>query len=769
MPAHRLPLAAAGALMMMSFAALADDRVPLRGLSLEQAIDVLRGEGLEVLYSDALVKPWMRIHSEPAATAPKTALDEILVPFGLRTRPAPNGVVAVIRGSRSSAIAPAWAQRSVRFENAQPSPENALLEEVVVATTRYELTRELSEPTLSLSGTDIEHVPALGDDALRAVAHLPGTATNGLTARMHVRGGEASETLMRFDGVRLYNPFHLKDFQSVFSSIDPRVVGSVQVYTGGFAPNFGDRLSGVIDIASLSAPAPLYRELNVSFFNTSLLSAGRFAQDRGEWVASFRRSNLDLWYHALQDEPGTPAYADAFAKVSYAIGPRLRLTLGMLRFNDEISLAVEDQEDRASADYRDAYHWLRLDHWPADSLRGVTVLSHARLSTDREGTTTKDGVSAGSLSDHRLFNVASIASDWRWRLSKNALLEMGGELRLARAQYDYRDEVQYALLLDTPGAPTTPERSRIVQARPSDRPYALYSAIRFGVTPRLTADAGLRWESDHVGPRFGARLQVGPDTFLRANWGRIYQAQGVDEWQASDGVAAPLPPQRADYTAVGIDRRFPGGVQVRAELYEKRLSDLRPRYENLLNPLTLVPELSPDRIRIAPDSGRARGVEVQISRKDAGPLSWWVGYSRASARERIDGVSVPRSWDQAHSLSAGFDWSRAHWTIGATLIQRSGWPTTSVTLEEGEPVPVLRAGARNSERAPLYRSVDLRVERRFAFNASSVSVFFEVANLLNRANACCSAYEIDDETGGLELEGRSYVPRIPSLGFVWQF
>ena len=40
-----------------------------------------------------------------------------------------------------------------------------------------------------------------------------------ISARASIRGGEPEETLVRFDGLRLYNPFHLKDFQSVFSSV----------------------------------------------------------------------------------------------------------------------------------------------------------------------------------------------------------------------------------------------------------------------------------------------------------------------------------------------------------------------------------------------------------------------------------------------------------------------------------------------------------------------------------------------------------------------
>ena len=67
------------------------------------------------------------------------------------------------------------------------------------------------------------------------------------------------------------NPFHLKDFQGAFSTIDPAVVSAMHVYTGGFPVAFGDRMSGVVDIDPLMPDAPAYRELSLSFFNSSAL------------------------------------------------------------------------------------------------------------------------------------------------------------------------------------------------------------------------------------------------------------------------------------------------------------------------------------------------------------------------------------------------------------------------------------------------------------------------------------------------------------------
>src|SRR5262249_8780217 len=151
---------------------------------------------------------------------------------------------------------------------------------------------------------------------------------------------------------------------------------------------------------------------------------------------------------------------------------------------------------------------------------------------------------------------------------------------------------------------------------------------------------------------------------------------------------------RTDHTALAIEHRLGSGllqgVELRAELYDKRERRLRPRFENLLNPFTLVPELNPDRVLVAPENGRARGIELLIARpgSSASLLSWWLAFSRALAKERDSGVDTYRGWDQSNALSAGLDWSSERWNLSLAVVQRSGWPTTAVSLERSVPVPL---------------------------------------------------------------------------------
>ena len=658
---------------------------------------------------------------------------------------------------------------------------NTALEEVVVAASQYQLNRAVGESRALLTSEDIEYMPDFGDDALRAMSRLPGTTTNGVSATSNVRGGEVSETLVRFDNLRLYDPFHMKDFQSIFSTVDPRIVSSMDIYTGGFPAAFGDRMSSVVDVVSLTPPDERYHELAMSFFNASILSSGQLGEggEKGEWLASIRRSNLDVLYDTYSKQVGEPRYVDGFAKLGYQINDSLRITGNYLYFADDIFLRDSEGDKQAKAKGDDSYFWLRFDHTPDSKLSGSTLLAHSKLTNDRSGFSIEPGISAGALADRRSSTIYSLQSDWSSQLSDQFLFQFGGTVSQMNGWYSYQDEVEFDVLFDLPGAPTEASRTRDIRVSPRGEQYSLYGNVRYSPTSRLTADFGLRWDKQTLdpnhtgtlGPRAGLRYQLGERTYLRGSWGRFYQSQAISELQVEDGVQQYFRPQRSDHTVLGLEHDFAQGLNLRVEAYDKAMTNLRPRYENLLNSLILLPELKPDRIAITPSSARARGLEVFLSQQLQHPLTWWLGYSWSWVKDRIDGERLFRSWDQTHAVSAGLNWDTPKWNVGFGLIYRSGWPTTPVALDASGPTPMVEVSRRNSERVDFYRSADLRVTRKFELDASSVSVFLEITNLFGRDNPCCIEYEVlpAEEGGGLELQTLRYLPTIPSVGFIWNF
>ena len=193
-------------------------------------------------------------------------------------------------------------------------------------------------------------------------------------------------------------------------------------------------MSGVIDVESMTIEDDVYHEFGASFFNSSFLSAGTFADQRAEWLVSVRRSNLDILYDRFSDQPDRPRYADLYSRLRYDISDSLAISANILRAEDEISLADdEDREEQASARQSDSYEWLRLDHNPDGRTSGVTLLARTRLESSRaDATTDKQGVSSGALDDVRSFTITTLQSDWSRLVGTKTLLDFGGSIRRMR-------------------------------------------------------------------------------------------------------------------------------------------------------------------------------------------------------------------------------------------------------------------------------------------------------------------------------------------------
>lgn len=824
--------------------AAAGDPPRYRGLTLPQALQQLERQGLRVLYSSELVSDAMRVRREPSGSDPRSLLAEILGPHDLELEEGPQGMLVLVRAPRAAArrgrivgllrrisdgaplarvpvTLPSEQRRTLtdehgRFEfravaaghhevvvqdDALPVPLRTSVEvrgrgtavlrleamdavardlaEVIVTASRYTLAQEPIPSLTALSGPDLERIPDIGEDPLRTLARLPGLTGSDFSAKLNVRGGTGDEVLLRFDGLRLLNPFHMKDFLSPFSVLNPGFVGDINVYTGGFPVSFGDRMSAVVDIAPVPRPPALLREIALSVFNASLLVAAPW--EHGDWLVAARRGNLDLVTRALRPELGRPRYRDFHARVRRDFAADVNLSASLLLLDDDIDVRDGDQEERAQARYRDAYGWLRLRYAPHGAMESDTVLAFTHLRSRRSGTLDQPGIGTGELDDRRSFDIASLHTDWSWRLSQRALVKIGGEWRRARGRYRYQDQVELELLIDHEGATRQRERRRDLALRPRIDYLGAYAALRLEGPGRLTSEAGLRLDGENgrghwvrrVGPRLSLRYPVGERLQLRASWGRFVQTQGIEEIAVPDGDTAIAPPQRADHLIAGLEYRAPGGLDVRIEAYDKRYRALRARYENLLNSFVLLPELKPDRVRVAPARARARGVEASLRRSEAKHLDWWLSYQYASVRDTLGGAHTRRAWDQRHRVSAGLVWQDANWEASLAGIHHSGWPTSSLALTPGSDPPAAAViGGVNTRRLRAHASLDARIARRLRFSGDDqLTLFLEVTNLLYRKNRCCVDFDLDDEAAepALDLSIVKARPIVPSVGFVWRF
>jgi len=741
-----------------------------QGQTLEQALEQLRERGIAIFYSSDLVKPWMRVEREPTANEPRALLTEILAPHGITVADGPDGALVLVREI----------QRAPRraAPGAAHSPAPTPLDAVVVSASTYLFGGDTPLSSAVFSADQLETLPEIGEDPLRAVSRLPGVARQDFSSRVHLRGGTDEETLVRFDDLRLYDPFHFKDFYGIFSAIDPDIVSDIRVYTGGFPVTFGDRSSGVVEVAPRLPERQFHGQAVFSLFTAGASADGSWNDGAGDWAVAARRSNMSLFFNLANQSIGEPDYHDLYAHVGHRINDQFAISANALSFVDQIVASDTDQEENARAEYRDDYYWLRMDFGASDGLGGRMLIARTELGSDRSGTTELPGIAAGSLTDERDFVINSIQADGWWRPGARSVLQAGAEWRQLSGAYRYADNVDFELLFLTPGAPTTPSRSRSILVRPSGHQAGAYVNWRFEPTMTLTTDLGMRWDREtlaqdgsQTSPRAVVMWRPREDTRLRFSWGRFFQAQGINELHASDGEENFSPAQRATHLVASIEHDLTPALKLRVETYRKEYQNPLPRYELLMNTLVVLPELKPDRIRIAPDSAEAEGAEISLN-YDAGALSGWLSFSASQVYDRVDGERLHRRWDQRNYASGGLSWRGASWEASIAAAWHTGWRTTELELATLDPFPLVNVGRRNELRLSDFASIDMRIARHFDMgSAGELTAFVEINNLFMRSNECCVEYQIEGEFDPaiLDVQVQDSLPLIPSAGFVWKF
>ena len=677
--------------------------------------------------------------------------------------------------------------RGVRVEGGRPTRLAVLLdpapittETLVVTPSRLSLLREEPQSPLALSREEIFSLPHLGDDPFRALGLLPGVASNDVTARFHVRGGRRDETRIVLDGQELYDTYHLEDYDGALSVVAATTLESVDLSTGGFPVNHGDRMSGVLDMTTRTPTGPRRTSLGLSVFNAHVGTSGSFADERGSWLAHVRRGSIDLASRLLG--PESPRYWDAFAKLDYQLTPRQSLRGNLLLADDELEFTevVGPESKRIETGYGGGYAWVTHRALLGSSLLLETAVSRSNVDRDRRAVEIEEDVRFQIL-DRRDFEVLGLRQGWQLQLSPRRSLKWGFELREFETVYDYRGTREF----DNPLARLRDDREEqtLYQRRLDESHDSAYLAGRSRLGAAVTLELGLRWDKhsltreSRLSPRLNLAWAVGERSVVRAAWGRFNQSQRPYELGVEDGETEFNPVERSDSRVLGIEHLFRGplGLALRLELYQREVLNPLPRWENLYEPINFFPEVEPDRVRVAPERAVAEGVELFLRGRRGDRLGWWLNYAWSTTEDEIGGERFPRSFDQTHALNLDLDYRIGeHWTLNLAWRYHTGWPTTPLGLveetdEEGEAVFVPVAGRRFSSRLPDYHRLDLRASRPWRLRSGTLVLFVDVQNAYDRGNVAGFDFDIDEAAGTLTPQAEEWAGILPSVGISYEW
>ncbi|MFP5287177.1 MAG: TonB-dependent receptor plug domain-containing protein, partial [Thermoanaerobaculia bacterium] len=366
---------------------------PFRGLSLTEALQRLQARGLPVFFSSGVVHSSMRVETEPEGSSPREILNELLRPHGLRAEELAGRLVVV--------AAPPPPTEKGRQTTVEPEsvPLTVVRDEIDVYQDAARPDPEEIHGTHSIDAADTAAWPHLGNDPFRTVGLLPGTAGSETSSQTHIRGGRDDEVLIVLDGLELLAPYHLQEFDSALSIVAPSFLERVELSTGGYPAEYGDRMSGVLDMTTLTPPRSRRFELGLGLLYGEASASAALPGDLGRWYGAARGGN----YHLALEVNGRdekPSYWDTFGKLELSPRPGQTLQLNTLVAEDDFGLDAEDEfglegsgagGEHYRSQWGNRYLWLTHGALVGSDLFVETIASAGRIDRDRAGSAEGEG------------------------------------------------------------------------------------------------------------------------------------------------------------------------------------------------------------------------------------------------------------------------------------------------------------------------------------------------------------------------------------------
>ncbi len=628
------------------------------------------------------------------------------------------------------------------------------------------LTQARDEQTgfVSIPADRLASLPGVAEaDPIRTLQLIPGVqAASDFSSALYVRGGGPDQTLVLLDQATVYNPTHAFGF---FSTFNADAIGDVSLYKGAYPADRGGRLGAVLDVRTRDAAA---RHLGGKAGISTI--ASRLALDgpagRGSWSASARRTHLEPMLELIRDEDTeVPDYYfyDANGKFAVPAGGG-RVELSVYTGHDQLDFTLDE----------DTYLNLKWGNTVVSAafVRALSarLIATARLSySDYASYTTATAFTTPASFENGIRDYTA-AGELTWAVNLRHTVTMGLEGSSYQAAFsrnfnsetvfDYRREpFELALFAEDRWTPWAE------------------AAVNAGLRVRYIDDGG-RWLFE---PRLALADNLGETVRLKLGGGIYHQYLQLVATEAISAADFYVPIDAS--TDIGRSVQATGGVDWRWT--PSWLVSVEGYYTDLDN-LVLLDNSTPVDAEVATTddlfylggSGYATGVEFFL-RRDAGPLTGWLGYTlgwtRRTFPEVNQGAEFPPKYDRRHDLSAVAAYARGPWRFSGAFVYATGQaftpvdgryslrdPTTGVIPEDIE----LLYADKNSARLLPYNRLDVGVARDFSLFGARAEWLVEVFNVYSRRNEWFVQYQRDTST--VDVDVARMLPIIPSLGVnVW--
>jgi outer membrane receptor protein involved in Fe transport len=641
------------------------------------------------------------------------------------------------------------------------------LPETVVTAQRAAAARQAVLPALGARAYEIgrgsiEAMPGGADQPLNQVLQqAPGVVQDSF-GEIHIRG-EHRNLQYRLNGVAL--PEGLSGFGQVF---DIRGLSSVGLLTGALPAQFGFRTNAVINLETRSGALDPGGSLGLYGGSRGLL------QPHATWAGVVEGWDILATGSLLRSNQGIEnptasrqAQHNATEQTRYLLSAarqldqttRLTLLTGAAhnRFQIPTRPGLDAPYGEADSDSLRARQWERSrfatiavqKSWDAVELQVAPFLRSS--SIHYLPSTLGELAINGIASDvYRASTALGVQSDLAWRLAPDHTLRAGFQASGERAQFR---SLATVLPLDADGEAFGAPFSIASRSGRTGWLYGVYVQDEWRVAPRLTLNAGLRWDqmvgyvtAGQLSPRLNLVYRATETTTLHAGYARSFTPPQFEllgnatlaAFANTTGAAAgtgndPVRPERAHRFDIGVAQRLGANLTLGVDGYYKAVRDLLD-YGQFGNALIFTP--------FNYHQGRVYGVEFSGTWRSE---RWLAFANLALSRSAARGVaSAQFTFDADELAQIARKYVRTdhdQLLTGSAGAAYRAWEggRLSASLRYGSG---LRSGYANSEKLSPYATLNLGLAQEFSL--ADGGTWTARLDLLNVTDA---RYQIRSGTG----------------------
>ncbi len=582
-------------------------------------------------------------------------------------------------------------------------PISSTINDVVVTSSQKRLNNVKSAQMgqIDLSINTVKSVPAfMGEtDILKTLQLLPGVRNAGEgNSGFYVRGGGPDQNLILLDEAVVYNTGHLFGFFSVFNS---DAVKNLTLIKGGMPPQYGGRLSSVIDIAMKDGNVNKTQiDAGIGLIASRFSIQGPLIKNKASYIISARRTYIDLLIKPFVPKSssfyGSGYYFyDLNAKVNYQVSNNDHLYLSGYFGRDKFDFNNRRRSFSTSIPWGNATATFRWNHSYSKKLFSNVSLIYNDYKFDFLGT-----------QDNFNFDLSSGIKDWNAKADVDYFASTSHKVKFG-AQYTYHTFYPSVASGSQDSVIFHPDNTQ----RKFANEYGIYIQDDWDVTKRIKINYGVRYSAfQQVGPytkyttdangnkldsttygsgqvvktyggfepRFTIRYAINDNSSIKASATRNLQYIHL---VSSAGTTLPtdiwvpstyrVKPQDGILYAAGYFRNFSNNMfETSLELYYKTMKN-QIEYKN-----GYTPDLSDPEESFVFGKGWSYGSELFIN-KVKGRLTGWIGYTLSWSWRQFsdlnDGNKYPSKYDRRHDLSVvGIYEITKKWKVSSTFVFGTG-------------------------------------------------------------------------------------------------